>query len=561
MKRNRAIFKKALICLCIASMLIMPIRAETLVGTLNIIAFSMRAAPSSDAPIVTRAYEGDRMLVVGREGSWYKVYFDGSYCYVPVSYLSVIDIDAEEYKYKRGEVNAASLYLRSGPGSTYSSVKLYTRGTQVIILGEVAGWYKVRIDTNEGYMSSAYITVTFDPADYGPVEMPPEEPVDPENPENPENPQNPEDPENPHPPAVRTCTINTDALNLRDQPSTSGTILGRVLRGEVYAILEEVDGWYKIYHSDFGVGYVSSAYVIVSEDRENEVKVYGVVTGSVLNLRAGPSTAHILLTQIPYGTRVEVLGEAETGWYQVIYNGQTGYVSPLYLRIIETEIEIPDEPIDSAIVLSTTARLYKEGSESSEVLTTLSLGLYVDVMVDRTRQDGWVIVKSGGTLGYVRSSDLLVGIYPYVRPAFTGYRLPGNTVTNITGASGLNTLSTGERIAAYAKTFLGVPCLADGSSPTTGFDASGFVWYVFTTLGYNPPRTNQQDAGIAVSFSELKPGDLVFFDLSGGGINHVGIYLGGDMFIHAPYAGGAVSTADIKSEYYRTKFAKAARIA
>ena len=131
------------------------------------------------------------MLVVGREGSWYKVYFDGSYCYVPVSYLSVIDIDAEEYKYKRGEVNAASLYLRSGPGSTYSSVKLYTRGTQVIILGEVAGWYKVRIDTNEGYMSSAYITVTFDPADYGPVEMPPEEPVDPENPENPEDPQNP----------------------------------------------------------------------------------------------------------------------------------------------------------------------------------------------------------------------------------------------------------------------------------------------------------------------------------------------------------------------------------
>lgn len=96
--------------------------------------------------------------------------------------------------------------------------------------------------------------------------------------------------------------------------------------------------------------------------------------------------------------------------------------------------------------------------------------------------------------------------------------------------------------AAIAGRYLGVPYVWGGESPA-GFDCSGLVAYVYAQLGISLPHytVSQWDATIPIATSDLQPGDLVFFD----GLSHVGIYIGGGEFIHAPHTGTVVQVSTL----------------
>jgi cell wall-associated NlpC family hydrolase len=97
--------------------------------------------------------------------------------------------------------------------------------------------------------------------------------------------------------------------------------------------------------------------------------------------------------------------------------------------------------------------------------------------------------------------------------------------------------------ASIAMQYLGVPYVWGGASPS-GFDCSGLVVYVYAQMGIYLPHSAsaQYYSGTPISFSELAPGDLVFF---GSPIGHVGIYIGGGSMIHAPFEGQVVSITGI----------------
>jgi peptidoglycan DL-endopeptidase CwlO len=111
-------------------------------------------------------------------------------------------------------------------------------------------------------------------------------------------------------------------------------------------------------------------------------------------------------------------------------------------------------------------------------------------------------------------------------------------------------------VVGIAMHYLGVPYVWGGASPR-GFDCSGLVMYVFAQMGISLPHSSYSQAamGTPVSISQLQPGDLVFFT----GASHVGIYIGGGQFIHAPHTGDVVKISSL-SGYYTSAFYTARRI-
>jgi peptidoglycan DL-endopeptidase CwlO len=112
-------------------------------------------------------------------------------------------------------------------------------------------------------------------------------------------------------------------------------------------------------------------------------------------------------------------------------------------------------------------------------------------------------------------------------------------------------------VVGVAMKYLGTPYVYGGASPG-GFDCSGFVAYVFGQVGVSLPHYSgaQYGMGSAVPRDQLQPGDLVFFD----GLGHVGIYIGGGQFIHAPHTGDVVKISSLSESWYASTYVGARRI-
>lgn len=115
-----------------------------------------------------------------------------------------------------------------------------------------------------------------------------------------------------------------------------------------------------------------------------------------------------------------------------------------------------------------------------------------------------------------------------------------------------------------AVNMLGTPYVWGGTSPKKGFDCSGLVRYAFNDVAeVNLPRTSSAMAsghGTKVAKGDLKPGDLIFFNIKSRRVNHVAIYLGNDRFIHAPRRGKRVSIDNLSKPYWQKHYVVAKRV-
>ena len=119
-------------------------------------------------------------------------------------------------------------------------------------------------------------------------------------------------------------------------------------------------------------------------------------------------------------------------------------------------------------------------------------------------------------------------------------------------------------LVVTAMGFLGVPYKRGGTSAETGFDCSGFVRAMYEqSIGLVlPRRANEQAAATqTIDRTDLKPGDLVFFNTMRRAFSHVGIYVGDGKFIHAPRSGAQVRVEDMREAYWQTRFNGARRVA
>ena len=258
----------------------------------------------------------------------------------------------------------------------------------------------------------------------------------------------------------------------------------------------------------------------------------GCTTGSSLRMRAETSTSSEIITTLDKSVAVAILDDTTEGWYQVAYNGKTGYVSADYLLM------------DQDNVFETYGRVNGDGvnvrsgaSTEAEVLASVNTGTIVAV---NGLVDGWYDVTCQyGTEGYIRSDFL-----------------------DLTKDATSSTAS-GSGIVDTAMKHLGTRYVYGGASPS-GFDCSGFTMYVYSQHGYSLPHTatGQWQSGLGsrvYSIGELQPGDLVFFNdpsrNAGKACSHAGIYIGSGQFIHSSSSkSNGVIISDLTSGYYNTYF-------
>jgi cell wall-associated NlpC family hydrolase len=109
--------------------------------------------------------------------------------------------------------------------------------------------------------------------------------------------------------------------------------------------------------------------------------------------------------------------------------------------------------------------------------------------------------------------------------------------------------ATAAGILATAKHYLGTRYRYGGESPTSGFDCSGFVQYVYGRHGIDLPRTSRQQASagqpVPLDVESLRPGDLLLFASTGSTVNHVAIYVGSNKILHSTAGAGRVVYDDL----------------
>ena len=292
------------------------------------------------------------------------------------------------------------------------------------------------------------------------------------------------------------------------------------------------------------------------------------VNVSSLRLRGEASTNSKILGNAAKNEVVVLLGR-EGDWYKVNYNLTVGYMHKDYLKTATKE----NAELGYGKVTASAVNLRQKPTTASASLGTVSGGSKCYII---GVNEGWYKVISGSKIGYIRSDYLELTEAPYENAASSNspkfFRLGKSTgvtpsaaalkgtSSSASGASGANI--SGAAIVAEAQKYLGAPYVAGGAGPS-GFDCSGFVYYVLKELGYSPYRTpaDQYKMGSSVSRSDLQPGDIVFFaNTYASGISHVGIYAGNGQFIHSPNSRSTVSYSSLESGYWAEHYYGARRM-
>lgn len=301
--------------------------------------------------------------------------------------------------------------------------------------------------------------------------------------------------------------VNATSLRLRSEPDTGSATICMAPNNDCVVVISKSGQWYKVNYN-LQEGYMHEDYLDVLTC-ENAELGYGQITGSGVNLRSGPSTSYGVSAVSSSGDNCYIIG-LNNGWYKVIYGGKICYIRSDFVELTEIPYENQASP--------NSPKFFRHGKSTG-------------------------VAPSGAALDGSASSGTSNSSASAVPAESTGS-------------------ATGDEILAEAQKYLGTPYVNGGASPS-GFDCSGFVYYVLKQLGYSPYRTpaDQYKQGSSVEKSDLQVGDIVFFaGTYASGISHVGIYAGGGQFIHSPNSRSTVSYSDLTSGYWAEHYYGARRM-
>ena len=392
-----------------------------------------------------------------------------------------------------------------------------------------------------------------------------------------------------------TGIVTTDTLRLREEPSTDSKILTLLSMDDKIEIISEENGWYKVKSGEY-VGYVATQYINVltdkntnveqelnkdnnaneenndnSQDQETEnqneentemTKVTATVLAEGQKIYITPVINSLVIKTLDEEKQIEVVSEVN-GWSYIKLGTTAGWVRTENIERKEVEEKASNSNNSSqktGYISGSSVNFRKTPSTSGEIIRKLTRNTKVTIL---NQGDGWAEVKINGDTGYV-STDYITDKKIQITSRSSSTRTTAKKTTTETNVAAKEETYvptgsvSGTDVVNYAKQYLGYRYVYGGSTPSTGFDCSGFTSYVYKHFGISLSRSSKAQAsnGRAVSKSDLQVGDILCFARTSGSktVGHVGIYIGGGKFIHAANSntGVIISNVDGAGYYYMT---------
>lgn len=295
-----------------------------------------------------------------------------------------------------------------------------------------------------------------------------------------------------------------DYVNVRNQPSTEGEIVGKIYDGAVAEILSlagENDEWYQIVSGDVE-GYIKAEFFLRGEEAASVMDKYIIryakVIADKLNVRKEPSVESKRVGYLNFEERVKVV-ETEGEWIRIQYaQEKEGYVAAEYVVI--------SEEFNYAKTLEEEAKELAEKAEREQRETQAA---QVENIVEEI-----VVVPPAVT--YTSNESLR------------------------------------QEIVNYALQYVGNRYVSGGRSLSGGTDCSGFTCFVYADFGYSISRTpsgQMSGSGRSIGYEEIQPGDIICYSSNGGkSCTHVGMYIGNGQIVHSANSrkGVVISGADFE---------------
>ena len=336
--------------------------------------------------------------------------------------------------------------------------------------------------------------------------------------------------------------------------SPNGSKVSNVSVGEMVTIESgNTNGYYKVEVRETGdVGYLKASNVQEIYNCQNSslesLNCQGAITNvsSVVNVRYKAGLNSDILTTLTNGQNVTITGK-QGQWYKVSINGKTGFIYEEYISLnsnTTTAQNTSTNNVKQTSVNTTntaTNNLKVNNVKSTSMNTTTNSSVAANKATN-------IISMAVNTTGSATSNTGSTSTTGSATSNTGSTSTTGSATSNIGSTSTTGTVSaSAQAVIQYAEQFEGYPYVWGGSSPSTGFDCSGFVQYVFNHFGISLPRTtySQVNCGTAVSLSDIQPGDLVFEFGTSAAPSHVGIYIGNGEMIDAAGVGQGVTISKL----------------
>ncbi|QZY56583.1 C40 family peptidase [Crassaminicella profunda] len=322
-------------------------------------------------------------------------------------------------------------------------------------------------------------------------------------------------------------------VNVRQEPKIESAVLNTLKLGEYVHILNSSGEWYGIALNDENIGWVHNK-LVVTVNKEKDLIKKGIVTANTLNIREQPDLTMGTIGKLYKGTQVTII-DKKAEWYAINVDNRQGWVHSDYIKIKPN--------YKTAKITGNNVNVRKDPSDTGEIIDSLSVDNYVQVK--DFKDDWYCIILKENQEGWVYKDYLTI------------------VLEDTQASRGMSRSALGIKAVTIAKEQLGKRYVYGAMGPNT-FDCSGFTSYVYKKIGIKLPRASREQsrAGQKVSKSNLRIGDLVFFDTNGGNngnVSHVGIYIGNGQFIHAATGRRRITITDLNSSYYRGRFVTARR--